>query len=108
DGQFVKAVPEFRRASQMRPYDEGFTFEEAQAYLHRQKFAEALKILQPARERCDKSAQIELATGVALYGLRRFPETIDSFLRTIQLAPDVEQPYVFLGRMIDQAEDKMP
>ena len=108
DGQVEKALIEFQQAAKLRPFDESFTFDLAQAYLRRQKFSEALNVLQSARERFDKSAQIELATGVALYGLRRFPETIDAFLRTIQLAPELEQPYIFLGRILDQAEGKMP
>jgi Flp pilus assembly protein TadD len=33
---------------------------------------------------------------------------MDAFLRTIQLDATVEQPYVFLGRMIDQAEERLP
>lgn len=108
DKQFDAAVIEYRKVVQARPYDEGPYFELADSYLRRQKFAEALDALKPAREKFDKSAQIELATGVALYGLRRFPETIDSFLRTIQLDPDVNQPYIFLGRMIEVAEAKLP
>ena len=56
----------------------------------------------------DKSAQLQLATGVAYYGLRRFPEAIDAFLRTITLDAGIEQPYVFLGRMLDQAEQRLP
>jgi tetratricopeptide (TPR) repeat protein len=108
DGQFEKAIVEYRQVVALRPFDEGSYFELSQAFLRKQKFAEALAVLQDAHARFDKSAQIELATGVAFYALRRFPEAIDSFLRTIQLAPEVEQPYVFLGRMIDVAEAKMP
>jgi Flp pilus assembly protein TadD len=108
DGQFEKAIVQFRQAAKMRPYDESYAFELGQAYLRRQKFAEALEVFQGARKLFDKSAQIQLALGVALYGLRRFPETIDAFLLTIHLDPEVEQPYLFLGRMIDQAEAKMP
>src|SRR5206468_4213781 len=44
----------------------------------------------------------------AYYGLRRFPEAIDAFLRTIRLNRGIEQPYIFLGKMLDQAEDKLP
>lgn len=108
DGQFDKSLEQYRQAAKLRPYDESYVFELGQAYLRRQKFAEALQVFQAAHQRFDKSAQIELATGVALYGLRRFPETIDAFLLTIQLDPEVEQSYLFLGRMLDQAEGKMP
>ncbi|HLH17555.1 MAG TPA: tetratricopeptide repeat protein [Bryobacteraceae bacterium] len=85
-----------------------YYFEVAQAHLERQEFAAALDNLDTGCQKFPASAQLVLARGVALYGLRRFPEAIDAFLRTIELAPDVEQPYAFLGRMLDQAEDRLP
>lgn len=102
------AVPLFRRAIDLQPYDESYYFQLARALLQMQKFDAALETLGAGLKIFDKSAQLELARGVALYGLRRFPEAIDSFLRTIQLAPDVRQPYIFLGRMLDVAEGKLP
>ena len=44
----------------------------------------------------DRSPQLELALGVTYYGLRRFPESVDQFFKTIDLAPDIPQPYAFL------------
>ncbi len=102
------AVPLFRKAIELQPYDEGYYFQLAQTQLQMQRFEPALETLEAGLRIFDKSAQLELARGVALYGLRRFPEAIDSFLRTIQLAPDVRQPYIFLGRMLDVAEGKVP
>jgi tetratricopeptide (TPR) repeat protein len=87
---------------------EPFYFEAAQAHLERQDFSAALKTLDTGRKQFPASAQLELAAGVTYYGLRRFSEAIDAFLRTVSLDPSVEQPYVFLGRMLDQAEDRLP
>ncbi len=106
-GQFEKAVAEYRQALKLRPYEEVYYFELSQAYLHKQRFADSLEVLNTAKSRFDKSAQIELALGVTYYGLRRFPEAIDQFLRTTQLSPDVEQPYIFLGRMLELAGGKL-
>jgi tetratricopeptide (TPR) repeat protein len=108
DGDLARAIPEFQAAIQKNRFDEGFYFDLAQAQLQQQNFAAALETLDTGRKYFDKSAQLELAAGVAYYGLRRFPEAIDAFLRTIRLDPTVERPYVFLGRMLDQAEDKLP
>jgi tetratricopeptide (TPR) repeat protein len=83
-------------------------FEIAQEDLNHQDFAAALAILDAAIKKFPENAQLQLAAGVSYYGLRRFPEAIDAFLRTISLDPSVEQPYVFLGRMLDQAEDRLP
>ena len=107
-GNLDKVVALLQAALRMRPYEETYYFELAQQLLRMQKFETALATIEKGVKLFDKSAQLELARGVALYGLRRFPEAIDSFLRTIQLAPEVDQPYVFLGRMLDVAEDRTP
>ena len=83
-------------------------FEAARPLLDRQKFAEALAILKEAVARLPKSAQLELALGVAYYGLRRFDEAADAFLRTIEIAPETEQPYAFLGKILDQIPSRLP
>ncbi len=83
-------------------------FQAAQPLLDQQKFAEAAVILQEAAARVPGSAQLELALGVADYGLRRFDEAADAFLRTIEIAPETEQPYTFLGRILDQIPSRLP
>ena len=107
-GDRKSATAQFQKAIQLKPYEETYYFELGRLYLQEQDFANALTTLKRGAGIFDKSAQLELALGVAYYGLRRFPEAINAFLRTIQLAPDVEQPYVFLGKMLDQAGSKLP
>ncbi len=107
-GQADQAVEHWQAALRLRPYEEAYYFELAQLLLQQQRFQPALEVLNTGAARFDKSAQLELARGVALYGLRRFSEAIDSFLRTVRLAHEVPQPYLFLGRMLDQAESKLP
>jgi tetratricopeptide (TPR) repeat protein len=105
---YNKAAELFQAAIRRSPFTESYYFDLAQLYLKRQDFAPALETLNSGRKNFDKSPQLELAAGVAYYGLRRFPEAIDAFLGTIRLDPGIEQPYVFLGRMLDQAEDRLP
>jgi len=83
-------------------------FEAARPLLDQQKFTEAVVILKEAVARLPKSAQLELALGVANYGLRRFDDAADAFLRTIEIAPETEQPYLFLGRILDQIPSRLP
>ena len=83
-------------------------FEAAGPLLKEQKFAEALAILESAHAKVKPSAQIELALGVTYYGLRRFDEAAAAFLRTITIAPEIEQPYLFLGRMLEAVPDRLP
>lgn len=107
-GQMEKAVPELEAAIRLNPAEEGFRFDLARLFLYRQDFQQAITVLEKARTRFPQSAQIELALGVAYYGQRRFDDTIQAFLKTIDLAPDVPQPYMFLGRMLEHAGAYLP
>ncbi|HXA03458.1 MAG TPA: tetratricopeptide repeat protein, partial [Bryobacteraceae bacterium] len=69
---------------------------------------EAIQVLEDGKKVFAGSAQIELTLGVAYYSMRRFPDAVDAFLRVIRIDPGAEQPYVFLGRMLDQTEAKLP
>jgi tetratricopeptide (TPR) repeat protein len=80
----------------------GLYFDAARPLLDQQKFTEAVVILKEGAARLPNNAQLELALGVADYGLRRFDDAADAFLRTIEIAPETEQPYTFLGRILDQ------
>jgi tetratricopeptide (TPR) repeat protein len=86
----------------------GLYFQAAQPLLDQQKFTEAVVILKEGAARFANSAQLELALGVADYGLRRFDDAADAFLRTIEIAPETEQPYTFLGRILDQIPSRLP
>lgn len=108
DGQPEQAALEMRQAIQLDRYDEASYFSLGRLYLRHNNPAAAIQIFEDGKKVFAKSAQLELALGVAYYGMRRFADAADCFLRTIQIAPQVEQPYVFLGRMLDQAEDKLP
>lgn len=83
-------------------------FELGQGSLQKQDFNEAAQAFEQGLKAAPQNAQLVLALGVAYYGQRRFPEAIDRFLQTIALAPEVEQPYIFLGKMLDHAGDRMP
>jgi tetratricopeptide (TPR) repeat protein len=82
-------------------------FEAANPLLQAQKFEAAAGVLEEAAAQAPESAQIQLALGVSDYGLRRFTAAADAFLRTIDLDPTVEQPYQFLGRILDQIPNRL-
>ncbi|MDE3197547.1 MAG: tetratricopeptide repeat protein [Acidobacteriota bacterium] len=83
-------------------------FEAARPLIEKQKFAEAAAILEEGAKKLPKSEQLELALGVADYGLRRFDDAADAFLRTIDADPEIEQPYAFLGKMLGQIPARLP
>ena len=108
DGDAERAAAEFAAAIRLDAYEESYYFELARLYLQHNNPADAVRILQGGEKIFARSAQLELALGVAYYGLRRFTDAADCFLRTIQFAPQTEQPYLFLSRMLDQVEDQLP
>jgi tetratricopeptide (TPR) repeat protein len=103
-----RAATELSASVQLAPYDENAQFLLIQFYLQHEDFTQASAAIARARKIFARSPQIELAAGVCAYGMRRFPEALDQFLKTIALAPDVPQSYLFLGRMLDHAADRLP
>jgi len=106
-GQPDKALPELNSAIRLQPDNEGFRFDLAQFLLNRQDFGAAITVLENAQKRLPHSAQIQLALGVAYYGQVRYDDAVRAFLKTIDLEPDVPQPYVFLGKMLEHARSHM-
>src|ERR1700683_1697417 len=87
-GQLEQAAAEYERALELNPREEQYYFEAAHAYLLLQRFDPAVRILERGSKTFPKSAQLELALGVAYYGQRRFGEATAAFLRTNDLAPE--------------------
>ena len=102
------AVAQFREALRLTPYSEEPIFNLAQAFLQAQDFAAAAEVLETGRKTFDKSPQLELALGVAYYGQRNFSGAVDRYLRVMDLAPDVPQPYYFVAKILEHALDRIP
>ena len=79
-----------------------------QALLQQGLFADALAVLEKGRSRFPRNPQIVLSHGVACYGQRRFEDSVSAFLEVIKLDTSVEQPYVFLGRILEHAGPRLP
>lgn len=113
-GHALKSAEAQARYSALVPQDtdarlraETLYFNAAQPLLQQGDFAGAITILHSAAARLNESAQIQLALGVAYYGLRRFDDAAGAFLRTIAIAPETEQPYSFLGKFLDQIPGRL-
>lgn len=106
--QTLKAARAEAKVPNAREHAAELYFQAAQPLLDQQKFLEALPVLKEGAARLPDSAQLALALGVADYGLRRFDDAADAFLRTIEIAPETEQPYLFLGRFLDQIPSRLP
>lgn len=83
--------------------DSQTAFDLAQLFLRKEQFQPAAELLTSALKAHPNDPQLTLALGVARYGERRFDDAIAAFLTVIRLDQQIEQPYLFLGRMLDQA-----
>lgn len=102
-GDTTEGEKHLRSAWQQTGTDAQISFDLAQALLHREDFAGAAEVLEPAVAAHPENSQLVLALGVTRYAQRRFEEALASFLKVIRIDPAVDQPYLFLGRMLDQA-----
>ena len=107
-GRPDSALPELRRAFERAPAQEVFLSDFGQALLDHGDFAEALAVLEKGQRQFPKNPQIVLAYGVACYAERRPADAVSAFLEVIRLDPTVEQPYVFLGRILEHAGGRLP
>jgi tetratricopeptide (TPR) repeat protein len=109
DGRTPEAIEDFRRAIRLRPGEESYYFDLIQVLLRHFAFQDAARFSDLGTKRFPKSAQLALAAGVAYYGLDQPDKAVDSFLATIAIDASVEQPYVFLGRLLNRTQpEKLP
>ena len=78
-------------------------FHYAQVLLEQEQFTQAAEVVSSALDAHPADAQLTLTLGVARYWQRRFEDAVVEFLKVIQIDPSIEQPYIFLGKMLDQA-----
>lgn len=107
-GQPAEGEKHLAAAWEAQKNDAGLAFDYSQALLRTQAFDKAAEVISTALETHPDEAQLTLALGVARYGQRRFDDAIGAFLKVIRIDPQVEQPYAFLGKMLDQAGERLP
>jgi tetratricopeptide (TPR) repeat protein len=114
-GQAYTAVEDWDNAAAqltaaLRPggHDEEAHFRLAQMYMLRREYQRAVEVLVNARQIFGSNAQVELALGVCYFGLLRYGDAVDQFLKAIALAPDAPQAYILLGRILEHAGDRLP
>jgi len=103
-----KAIEHYREAWRLSPYSDQALYDLAQSYLLAQDFTNAIAVLEEGRKTFQQVPQLEIALGVAYYGQRRFSDSVDCFLGVIRTAPEIPQPYQFVGRMLEHASGRLP
>ena len=94
-------------AVEKMPYEESFHYDLGYFHLRRLDFESATESFRRGRTYFDKSAAIEIGLGISAYGQRRFQEAVGHFLRSAELDPDLEQPHVFVGALLQHANNRI-
>ena len=94
-------------AVKAEPYNETMHYDLGHFHLRQLDYDSARKAFLSGTKYFDKSPAIEIGLGIAAYGQRRFGEAIEHFLRTAELAPTMEQPHAFLGRLLQHGSDRL-
>jgi tetratricopeptide (TPR) repeat protein len=108
NGQSAKAIQQLQAAIRLKPDEESYHFDLIEILLRHYDFKGAIQQSEAALKKFPKSAQLTLAAGVAYYGQDQAEPAIGKFLQTIALDPSIEQPYIFLARVINRAHAHLP
>ena len=94
-------------AVDIQPYEESMHYDLGHFHLRHLDYDSAREVFLAGQKYFDKSPAIEFGLGIVAFGQRRFTEAIDRFLRTAELAPSMEQPHAFLGRLLQHGPDRL-
>ncbi len=106
-GQASEGLRHLQQAVASQPYEEAYHYDVGYFHLRQLDFEAAREAFLAGRKYFDKSPAIELGLGIAAYGQRRFPDAVEHFLRAAALAPAMQQPHAFLGRLLQHAKDRL-
>ena len=106
-GRLEEGLRHLRLAVESQPYEEAFHYDLGYFHLRQQDFVTARTAFLGGRKIFDKSAAIEIGLGIAAYGQREFQQAVSHFLRAAELAPQMEQPHAFLGRLLQHATERI-
>lgn len=106
-GDLEKGLDHLQLAVEQEPYEESLHYDLGYFHLRQQDFASSKAAFEAGRKYFDKSPALEIGLGIAAYGRRSFKDSVDHFLRAAALAPGLEQPHAFLGRLLQHASDRM-
>jgi Flp pilus assembly protein TadD len=102
---YYSEVGDLRHAAKL---DAQIAFVATKSLLERGDVTQAAEVAQSGLSGHPGDTQLVLALGVARYGQRRFDDAIVAFLKVIQIDPTIEQPYIFLGKILDQSGSHLP
>jgi tetratricopeptide (TPR) repeat protein len=95
-GKPLDAVKSFQKAAEMEPANESYRFDYASELLAHLNFDAARLVAEPAVRDFPQSMRLNVALGVALYGLERFEVAQKMFLELARHFPDEDLPILYV------------
>ena len=106
-GRTADGLRHLQAAVELQPYEEFLHYDLGYFHLLQRDFDAAQDAFLAGRKYFDKSPAIEFGLGIVAYQGRSFDDAVDHFLRAAELAPGMEQPHAFLGRLLQHATERM-
>jgi tetratricopeptide (TPR) repeat protein len=94
---YKNALLEYQEATRLDPDSDRFAFDLGSELLLHENYQAAETILQAAQAHNPQSSQIYLALGAAEFMAGKTADSVEAFLKAIDLNPNFEPAYLFLG-----------
>ena len=92
-----KALKEFATAMSLRPDDDTIKINLSVFYQRQKEYKKAEEVLKYLQSRNPKNANLYFRLGLVYKDSGRYEAAISEFLKSIELAPDIINPYIELG-----------
>lgn len=102
-GEPEKALKEYATAIELRPDDDTIKINLSVFYQRQKKYEKAEKVLKYLLSKNAKNAQLYFRLGLLYKDAQQYDKAVSEFLKTIELAPEIINPYIELGNIYARA-----
>jgi tetratricopeptide (TPR) repeat protein len=96
-GGFREALNNYQEAARLDPSNDKFAFDLGSELMLHENYDAAQAIFQAAEKRFPKSSRTYVGLGTAEFMAGRAADSVDAFLKAVDLDPEFEPAYLFLG-----------
>lgn len=105
-GQYVDALKHYQESVRLDPNDDKFAFDLGAELIAHENYDAARTVFHAAQERFPRVARIFLGAGTAEFLRGKTDAAVDAYLKAVQLSPDYEPAYLFLGEAFSFSEGR--
>ena len=104
--QYVDALRHYQEAARLAPSDDKYAFDLGAELIAHENYDAARAVFHAAQERFPRSARIHLGAGTAEFLRGKTEAAVDAYLKAVELGPDYEPGFLFLGEAFSFSENK--